>query len=66
VTTRTLNALALRAVMRRAVRNGDMDALVIATARHVVEVASLDEAEMHDYIRRTQRLVEDERAQVRA
>ena len=66
MTTRVLNALALRAVMRRAVRDGDMDALVIATARHVVEVASLDEAELHDYVRRTKRLVEDERAQVRA
>ena len=53
MTTRTLNALALRAVMRRAVRDGDMDALVIAMARHVVEVASLDAAELHDYVRRT-------------
>ena len=60
MTTRTLNALALRAVMRRAVRDGDMDALELATARHVVEVASLDKAEMHDYIRRTTRMQADE------
>lgn len=66
MTTRTLNALALRAVMRRAERDGDLDALVIATARHVREVEALDRAELHDYLRRTKRLVEDERAEVRA
>ena len=66
MTTRTLNALALRAVVRRAERDGDLDALVIATARHVREVEALDRAELHDYLRRTKRLVEDERAEVRA
>ena len=56
MTTAVLNALALRAVMRRAERAGDDDTLCAAAARHAVEYASLSDDEIGHYHRSAQGL----------